>query len=113
MSLIEINSLKQKFSSILKNIFGPSLAIAITFHMKRTLNEEPTGVLLESPRTYYEGLQELFGEKGAQHIIFLIEDELLRKNVISSSRNLLMLFLENNKEKLDEIWRELIKSNAL
>ncbi len=51
--------------AIFESILGRSCFVALSYHLKHSLGEDPLTVFLRGPREFYQALSKFFGENGA------------------------------------------------
>ncbi len=90
---------------------GSTFHIIITFHLKQKFNRDPYEVLIDDPKTFYEGLKEVLGA-GAEAVINLVGTLItIKYNVNCTVEEFTSLFTKDgmsSTEKLSEIFGSII-----
>lgn len=90
---------------------GSTFHIIISFHLKQKFCKDPYEVLMDNPKTFYDGLKEVLGE-GADAVINLVGTFLTAKYKVNcKSEEFVELFTKDSPlsaRKLSEIFQSIV-----
>jgi len=91
---------------------GSTFHVIISFHLKNKFNKNPCEMLVENPKSFYDGLKEVLGE-GADAVLILIGTYLITKyNMNYNAEEFAKLFTRDRQpaeQKLIEIFQKAVK----
>lgn len=81
----EAGDTRDVLRTIFESIFGKSCFMALNYHLRRALGEDPLMAFLRRPRDFYRALATFFGENGAMVTFKIVCGRLI---VFSNSEDL-------------------------